>query len=310
MEASSRAQHILELSKELLDDIEFGKISGENLILKTSRLARYVGSEEIKYWLNLEISGYNSTNPISLKYMGKTGRWTDREKGYGHWGPLAQIEAMISSQQIKLQTMSIPNTSGEWAHVATRNAIEGLNATASAIGKYSGIKSKVIGLIHQFVSEIYYEKTFDKLSESLFESYKRDIDSLIVEKSSGVLTQIPLVMDRLAEGEQEAISQALTTCRRIIDSFANVVFPPSNETYEIDGNQLSLKADKTLNRLNAFIHENCESTSRRKRFRQNLSNLYDRVSTGVHKEVDINEAKALFLNTYLVIGEILNLKQN
>ncbi len=41
--------------------------------------------------------------------------------------------------------------------------------------------------------------------------------------------------------------------------------------------------------------------------RQNLSNLYDRVCTAVHNEVTSEEAKALVFNTYLLIGEILNL---
>ncbi|WP_439949054.1 hypothetical protein [Bacillus subtilis] len=194
--------------------------------------------------------------------------------------------------------------------MATRNAIENMNNATSTIGKLSGVKTRVVGLLHQFVSDVYYEKTFDKLSESLFESFKKDTDSLISESGSEALSQIPLVMDRLSEGDPEAVSQALNTCRRIIDSFTNVIIPPTDGTYEIDGNKLSLKADKTLNRLNAYIHQNCSSTSRRKKFRQNLANLYDRVSTGVHKDVDIEEAKALFLNTYLVIGEILNLKTN
>jgi hypothetical protein len=36
--------------------------------------------------------------------------------------------------------------------------------------------------------------------------------------------------------------------------------------------------------------------------------LYDRVSTGVHSDVDAQEAINLFFNTYLLLGEILTLK--
>jgi hypothetical protein len=83
MAAQSRSQHILDLARELLDDIELGRTTAEGLILKASRFARWVGSDETKYWLQLEMSGYNNTNPISQKYMDITGRWTDREKGRG-----------------------------------------------------------------------------------------------------------------------------------------------------------------------------------------------------------------------------------
>ncbi|PLR93207.1 AbiTii domain-containing protein [Bacillus sp. T33-2] len=310
MEEKSRAQHIYELSKELLDDIELSRTSADSLLLKTTRLARYVGSDEVKKWLQFELSGYNNSNPVSLRYMSKTGRWTNFKEKKGYWGPLAQIQSMIDAQKLKLQSMSIPNTSGQWAHVATNNTISSMNTASNVISTLSGITTRVLALIHQFVSDVYYEKTFDKLSESVFESYKNGTDLLIAKYSSDVIQQIPSVMDRLSEGDPEATSQALTTCRRIIDSFANAIFPPSDEMFEIDGNQISLKADKTLNRINAYIHQNCQSGSRRKRFRQNLGNLYDRVSTGVHSEVDVNEARALFLNTYLIIGEILNLTKN
>ena len=306
----SRSEHILELAKELLDDIELSRASAESLILKASRLARWVGSEEIQYWLKLEMQGYNSSNEISLRYMGITGRWTDREKQRGYWGPLAQHEAAIIAEQAKLHAMRVPDTAGDMAFIATKKVTDEMTSSTSYISKLSGIKSRVLAKLHEFVSEIYYEKQFDSLSESIFERYKSDVDSLIGDSCGDVLEQIPSVMSRLAEGDQEAISQSLTTCRRVIDSFADNIFPPSEETIEIGGNQLSLAANRHQNRINAFIHQCIDSNTRKKRFRQNLANLYDRVSTGVHNEVTVEEARALFLNTYLLIGEILHLPSN
>ncbi|HDY7704124.1 TPA: hypothetical protein RQK06_004202 [Vibrio vulnificus] len=310
MVGQSRSEHILELAKELLDDIELSRTSAENLILKASRLARWVGSEEIRYWLKLEMQGYNSSNEVSLRYMGITGRWVDREKQRGYWGPLAQQEATIIAEQAKLRAMRVPDTAGDMAFIATKKVTDEMTSSASYISKLSGIKSRVLAKLHEFVSEIYYEKQFDSLSESIFERYKGDVDSLIGEACGEVLEQIPSVMSRLAEGNQEAISQSLTTCRRVIDSFADSIFPPSEETIEIGGNQLSLAANRHQNRINAYIHQRIDSNTRKKRFRQNLANLYDRVSTGVHNEVTVEEARALFLNTYLLIGEILHLPGN
>lgn len=94
MITQSRSDHILELAKELLDDIELGRTDAERLILKSSRLARWVGSDEVRYWLKLELGGYNSTNHVSLKYMGITGRWLDQNKGTGYWGLLLSIRLL------------------------------------------------------------------------------------------------------------------------------------------------------------------------------------------------------------------------
>ncbi|HBO3842485.1 TPA: hypothetical protein L4T01_000581 [Pseudomonas aeruginosa] len=303
----SRSEHILALAKELLDDIELSRLPAESLLLKASRLARWVGSDEIKYWINLEMQGYNSTNEISLKYMGLTGRWTNIDEMKGYWGPLAQQEAALAAQNIKLKSLTTPDTSGDWALRVMDMYQKQLGNTTSYISTLSGIKSRVLSILHNFVSAIYYEKEFDNLSESIFEKYKSDVDSLISANCGDVLEQIPSVMSRLAEGNAESISQALTTVRRIIDSFADSIYPARETTINIGGNEITLGANKHQNRINAFVHERIESKSRKVKIRQNLANLYDRVSTGVHNDVSAEEARSLFLNCYLLLGEILHI---
>jgi len=305
----SKSEHILELSKELLNDIELSKIEVEALLLKTSRLARWVGSEEIKTLIDFEMKGYDNTNSLFLKFITITGRITDADKKQGYIIPLAQIEAMINTEQIKLKTLSAPDTSGDWAFRVMQMYEANLQQITGTISQLSGIKSKVLAQLHTFVSSIYYEKEFDNLSESIFEKYKSDVDTLISSNCGNVLEQIPSVMARLSDGDKESISQALTTVRRIIDSFADSIYPPSDKTIKMNGNDVTLDAGKHQNRINAFVYERIKSKSRITKIRQNLSNLYIRVSTAVHTEVSEEEAKSLFLNTYLILGEILHIEQ-
>jgi hypothetical protein len=126
-------------------------------------------------------------------------------------------------------------------------------------------------------------------------------------RAGSVLSKIPIAVDRLVEGDDEGISQALGTCRRILEAFADAVYPPTDATIELGGNSLKLDASKHQNRINAYIADRTSSASRRQRLRQNLSNLFDRVSTGVHGDVNGEEAFSLFLNTYLFLGEVLHL---
>lgn len=310
MAAQSRSHHVLELARELLDDIELSRLSAESLLLKVSRLARWVGTEEIQYWLKLEMSGYNATNETSLKYMSLTGRWTDRDNNKGYWGPLAEQEARILAAQAKLAAMRIPNAAGDTAFLAVNKAANTMTETANLISRVSGIKSRVLARLHTFVSDIYYEKEFDSLAESIFERYKADVDTLISQHCGDVLMKIPQVMDRLADGTDESISHALTTCRRIIESFADSVYPPTEGTFDIDGNALKLDAGKHQNRINVYIFTRTSSVTRRKRLRQNLTNLFDRVCSGVHSDVSSEEARSLFLNTYLFLGEVLHLEKD
>lgn len=305
----SKSEHILELTKELLDDIELNRIEIESLLLKTSRLARWIGSEEIKTLIQFEMNGYDNLNPLFFKLLTITGRVTDISKKEGYGIPLAQIEAMINTEKIKLNTISAPDTSGEWAFRVMQMYETNLQEISSKISQLSGIKSKILAQLHNFISSVYYEKEFDNLSESIFEKYKSDVDTLISSNCGKVLEQIPSVMNRLADKDIESISQALTTVRRIIESFADSIYPPSDKTIKMNGNDVTLDASKHQNRINAFVYERIKSKSRITKIRQNLSNLYIRVSTAVHSEVSAEEAKSLFLNTYLILGEILHIEQ-
>ncbi|QYG83263.1 AbiTii domain-containing protein [Citrobacter koseri] len=306
--ALARFEHELELAKELLDDIELSRLNAEALFLKAARLARLCGTEEFKKWVGFEIRGYVSNDDTSLKFMTKTGRWTNRDENKGYWAPIAQIEAVINSQTLKLNSLGTPNVSGvTMAYPIMKEHHEIINNVSNSISTYSGIKSRALGVLHDIVSAIYYEKELDHLAESIFEKYKKDIDTLISDLCSEVLQQIPSVVNRLAERDEESVSQALTTVRRIIDSFADAIFPPTEDTYEIGGETLSLGPARHLNRLNVFVHQRIESKGRKDKIRQNLKNLYARVSTGVHADVTIEEAQSLFLNCYLLLGEILHI---
>jgi len=308
--SATQSQHILNLSAELLDDIELSRLEADKLVLKCSRLARLVGSEEELEWLNYELSGYGGTADILDKYMSVTGRWTDYKERRGYWGPLAQIEALITSNQAKISHINMPDVSGDKAWLVTRDVLATINAAASAVSTFASIRSKVIALMHSFATKIYYEKMFSSIAASTFEVYQQKVDGLIGTSCGDVLAKIPSVVERLREGDVEAISQALTSCRRIIESFADAVYSPSAETAQLGGNTLKLDASKHLNRINVFISTLIESQSRRVRLRQNLSNLYDRVCAGVHSDVTAEEAYSLFLNTYLFLGEIFLLEES
>jgi hypothetical protein len=309
MNDQTEAGHILELSRELLDDIELDRFPADQLVLKASRLARLAGSDEIRRWLSYELGGYNKSDPVSLKYMGVTGRWIKREDAIGYWAPLGQIEAAIDTKKAQIEATRLTGLSGDSAMGAIRLTNKNHQVLSSAISQFSGIQSRVLGILHSFVSNIYYERQFAEMVESVFEGYKRDIDALIAEKAGEVLTKLPSVVARLKEGDEEAVSQALSTCRRILETFADAIFPPSEDTFKIGESSLKLDASKHQNRINAYIAQRCQSSSRRTRLRQNISNLFDRVSTGIHKDISANEAYALFLNVYLFLGEVLHLEE-
>jgi hypothetical protein len=170
--------------------------------------------------------------------------------------------------------------------------------------------------IQEFATRIYYEQVFSGQAETIFSQYQNDVDGLLDQNDvDGLLAvtaktafqRLPQAFERLGAGDPEAISHALTTCRRVIDSFADAVYPPRAEPANIGGQQIDVGAPHTRNRLRVFVYERTGAGSRYDRLRKALTSLYDRVSAGVHADVTIGEARALVLHTYLLLGEILSL---
>lgn len=306
----NKSEHIVQLAKELLDDIELSRLSGEPLILRATRLARLINSEEIQSWLQYELKGYTCENELEIKYITKTGRWAnededeDDEEDRTYWESFAQQEAAIQALEIQLKQLR-PQKSATSFTIIT-NSDELKRTITKQIQRHNIIKSKVIALLHGFVSGVYYEKAFSGLAENIFESYKREIDAKIAEKCGDVLSKLPYVYDRLRDRDVEAVSQGLTTCRRIIETFADTIYPPTKEKAQLDENTLKLDSSKHLNRINVYISQKISSKSRRERLRNFLSDLYSRICTGVHDKVSPQEAQALLLSTYLFLGEVLN----
>lgn len=165
-----------------------------------------------------------------------------------------------------------------------------------------------MAILHEYITEVYYTLTFENAIASIFETYKQQIDKSIISEAKDVIEMLPSVINRLQEKDSESINQALLTCRRIIDTSADFVYPPSDEKVKINEQEFEVKKGNVRNRIEVYVDSKIDSKTQRIKLRQNLKNLYDRVCTGIHKDVSTEEAKALIFNTYLLIGEILNLE--
>lgn len=324
MERKSRNTLILELAEELVSDIELSRLTGEALLLKATRLARLTENERIQSWLHLEMIGYNNTDAVAISYLDQTGRWINRKTNSAYWGPLAQQEAAIQALTLRLRGLRIPDITysvssanpnelvslgSHTASNSVKSVIEESRALGNALSTISAIRSRVIGLIHSFATSAYYRAYFSDLSESIFQQFQDRVNLLLADRCGDVLKKVPAVYRRLVEGDSESVSQALTTCRRILEAFADAVYPAPATPVEtdFDGKPLRIGKQENLNRIEAYVRTRLKSDSRRKKIRQTLENLNVRLSSAVHGDVSPHEAMTLFLETYVILGEILSI---
>jgi hypothetical protein len=303
-----RQEEAIRVADELLGDIELKRLKALEIVLKASRIARLVGHAELMEFLGYERNGY-PTDRSATVWIERAGRLADKEKGTFYSQSIAKVEAQIESAHGAIDAMrSGGNYSGDMIAIAAREHDHRIMGYANNLGTWTGICGQVVATIYDMVAEIYHELLFSELQASLFADTQGKVDGSLAVAGGSVLDKIERISDRLRDGDPESVSQALTTCRRLIDSCADCVFPARSEPYAIgDEATLQVGQQNVLNRLQAHTHACGATKSRRDRLRRTLGDLYSRCSAGTHAEVTVDEARFVFLQTYVALGEILTL---
>ncbi|HMJ76038.1 MAG TPA: hypothetical protein VK507_08700, partial [Iamia sp.] len=213
---------------------------------------------------------------------------------------------VVSVHRQRLESLRLPDVSGEYASVALRETRNDSAMVANALSQLLQTRARVLAKLHEFIEGTYNELRFGDIQASLFDDVRLRIDGLLAPVSERSLQQIDVIDRRLAEDDPDSVSQALFTCRRLLEGVADAVFPPQGDV-SVDGRTIHLSASHHQNRLNQYIAERCDSSSRRNRLGRGLKDLFERVQAGVHHDVSPEEARHLFLWTYIYLGEILGL---
>lgn len=301
-----RQDEALRVAEELLADIELKRLKASEVVLKASRIARLVGHDELNEFLAFERTGYTGSE---TKWIERAGRLSVDDSGKYFPQSIAKVEAGLeAAQQAITALQGGGNYSGDYALVTSRDHDARIGRQAHAASTWAGISGQVVAVIYDMVAETYHELLFSELQATLFADTQGKVDGSLAEASGSALAKIERVSERLRDGDPESVSQALTTCRRLIDSVADHVFPAQTEPYAIrEEVTLVVGPQNVLNRLQAYAHQRGIPKGRLDRLRRTLSDLYGRCSAGTHADVTVDEARFVFLQTYVALGEILTL---
>jgi hypothetical protein len=110
-------------------------------------------------------------------------------------------------------------------------------------------------------------------------------------------------------------AQVLTSCRRLLKSLADALYPPQTITQlGIDGNEHNVGENDYLSRLWQFIFEKLSASrsgelleTQVKEIGNRLDRLHNLSHKGVPAEVSRFEVNQAIIQTYLIIGDILRI---
>ena len=158
---------------------------------------------------------------------------------------------------------------------------------------------------------------FSRTNEAIFDRFRSQVDTTLVEVAPELLDMFVVVQKRLHEavttesGVDESLAQSALTCRRILDTVADYVFPAGTTADPDHDDGHVLTSDKYRNRITQFVKEAMPSHSGEV-LEESFGGLVARLtavdelaSKGVHADIAVHEAEMCAIHTYLVAGELL-----
>jgi hypothetical protein len=152
--------------------------------------------------------------------------------------------------------------------------------------------------------------------EQMFQRHRRQVDGILHSLAPEILHQLNTAIQRSVElDNSESCSQALRSCRRVLEAVVNVVYPPSSKPHiDKSGNDREVGATQYKNRLVAFVENSSEGTHSLALtasiidFANRLDALDDLTQKGVHAMATAIDVEFGIIQTYILAGEVLTMR--
>jgi DNA uptake protein ComE-like DNA-binding protein len=161
---------------------------------------------------------------------------------------------------------------------------------------------------HAHATRLYNRLAYADTPRTAFDVLKVAVDERLLDVAPEQAEQLMVAFRSVAGEEREAWSQALATCRRVLEGLADRFMPPRDELAA--GRVVGEK--QYINRLWVFMDEAIASDSNRELAKRHvdfvgsyLERVYRLTNKGVHAEVTRLEAVKVVFHTYLVAADLL-----
>ncbi len=322
----------LVLSETILQNIELTEIPLTQVALKASRLARLLNDYDHQKIFEYEASGYPS-DPDGVpsdvwKLMQKAGRVFFVKEGEqlvekAYTASIASFEDTIENGRRRIDAARDPAVSissanpNQFVSGPIGNALERNQAT-TAVTQASIRLAARRGFLHSYVSARHYELKFSNVAGDIFSRIRESVDARIGDVVPSAIRKVSAIYENLASDNPEDWSNAVHSCRRLLQDLADALLPPGPDRTIDDGKKqktIKMGADNYINRLICFVQENSGSERFDAVVGSSLGYMGDRLDAvfqaaqkGSHSTITSREeADRYVLYTYMIVGDIISL---
>jgi len=328
----------LGLAAEILRNIELSELSLTNIALKASRLARLLNEWDLQNIMAFEAGGYPTSSTgvpqdvwrlavmAGRVYEIKDGK-TGETQEFAYVQPIAEWEQIVATTEKAIEAAREPDVS-----ITSANPYQSVYPPFGTGGERRTIRIDAItastkiaarrSFIYGYALRKHYELKFSGIADDIFSRIRERVDSSIGKHIPEAVKKLSAIHDNLSSENAEDWSNAVHSCRRILQDLADVIFPPQGEDREKTekGRTVTIKLGKEnyINRLIAFIEDHSSSArfkhivgSHLQFIGERLDSIFQAAQKGSHDViVSQQEADRYVIYTYMVVGDILSLLEN
>jgi len=331
--SQSASQEALELSSEILADLELDRLPLSNCFMKASRLARLLGDSDTLRTFQFELEGYPSTPdgiPADIWALAEKANRVYKEKDKKtetvkercYTNSIESLESAKATAQTRLELTELKPTS-----ISSANPNQYVRAPMANIPERNGAQSTILKMssrlaarrtfLYGYVLNRHNELRVSSPAEDIFGSYSQTIDELLSQYIPEDLIKIDSISDNISSKNPEDWANAAHTCRRLLQALADNLHPPTEDKIVGSGKNkktVKLGPDNYINRLVCFCEENNTSGvfnalvgSHLSFIGNRLDSIFSGVQKGSHSSLTQEEAKRIIIFSYLAVGDILKL---
>ena len=175
------------------------------------------------------------------------------------------------------------------------------------------VLERIRGRLHDYLSQAEAQLVFGQFHSDIFEENRRYVDLKLGQLCPDALHQFNSAYQRMKENDPESWSQALSSCRRLMKSLADAVYPAKDSPIiGSDGKEHTLTDDLYISRLWQFVFERLKDSRSGELLQaeiqdigNRLDRLYNMTNKGVHSQVTRFEVNQAIIQTYIVLGDLV-----
>lgn len=322
----TRLEQARQAATALVNAMELEDAPIDRCLMLAQRTARLMRDEDAQRWLDLETRGYTSTFQAStIGYCGKYVYRFDKNGQISFLNSLPDLETRKKSAEVILNKIQIPAlgvaenfTVANATKELMKTAVQHLDAARQGFAASSTAYTTMRSALHQWATDTLIALELGEAAEDIFQTARKKVDAFIRAHAPKAAEQLVGMAERMREESAESYSHALVSCRRLIASIADAVFPARAEPHQDSKGKIrKVGEEQYKNRLLAYIEERSDGnstaailTSELEHLSARLDAIYEKTNKGVHTDVSIDEARLVVISTYIFLAEVARLEVN